>query len=108
MLRALCCRQGARLKRLFEATQDHFQRRPAASRARVLSAYGHTHGQACHGRDGDGVCNLILSGGGGGCCKGDLAQNHAGFTSVHLTEDGGFTTDVEGVEVRLKWGNCSW
>jgi hypothetical protein len=76
--------------------------------ARVLTAYGHDHEQKCDGTDDQGQCNVIMTGSGGGCCDGDLPQNHAGFTAIHLTEDGGFTSDVESEDVRLPRGACTW
>ncbi len=74
----------------------------------VLSAYGHAHQQQCDGRNTKGQCDLIMTGGGGGCCDNDLPHNYAGFTAVHLTDDGGFTSDVESPAVRLGRGACSW
>jgi len=74
----------------------------------VISAYGHTHEQQCQGIDGNGQCNVILTGSGGGCCDNDLPHNHAGFTAIHLTNDGGFTSDVKSDDVRLPRGACTW
>jgi len=96
--------QGARLKLLFEAAQRELQ--PSQMPAKVLSAYGHVHGQACHGRNVEGECDVILSGGGGGCCKDDLKD--PGFTAIHLRDNGGFVTNVDGIDVRIARGNCSW
>ena len=87
--------------------------RPARPRARVLSTYGHTHSQACHGRNAEGECDIVMSGGGGGCCAGDLPGSRAGFSAVRLKDDGGFIADVEGVHVSIaNWQNgadaCKW
>jgi len=74
---------------------------------RVLCAYGHVHDQRCDGRDPvTGTCNSVLTGGGGGCCAEEGGV--AGFTAVHLEDDGGFTVDVESPQVRLKPGQCDW
>lgn len=74
----------------------------------VVSAYGHTHQQQCDGKDWNGQCNLIMTGGGGGCCEDDLHRNHAGFTAVHLQNDGGYWSDVDSQDVKLAAGACSW
>lgn len=92
--------EGARLKSLFEGALGR--------QASVLSAFGHTHQQACLGSNAAGQCDVILTGGGGGCCASDLAHNHAGFTAVHLTDDGAFTSDLTSSAVRLASGQCSW
>jgi len=76
--------------------------------ANVLTAYGHVHEQKCEGNNAQGQCNVIMTGSGGGCCETDLPHNHAGFTAVHLTSDGGFTSDVESGDVRLPQGACTW
>lgn len=68
-----------------------------------ISAYGHAHQQHCDGRNAGGQCDLILTGGGGGCCSSDI---YGGFTAVHLTDDGGFTSDVESGDVLV--GGCAW
>lgn len=73
-----------------------------------ISAYGHAHQQQCDGRDGNNQCNRIMTGGGGGCCDSDLPQNYAGFTAIHLNDDGSFTSDVESDAVRLPKGSCRW
>ncbi|CAK0837446.1 unnamed protein product [Prorocentrum cordatum] len=73
---------------------------------RVLCAYGHVHDQRCEGEDDRGVCDTIMTGGGGGCCPSDL---QAGFTAVRLTEDdGGFEVDVESARVKLPPKSCRW
>jgi len=77
-------------------------------KAGVISAYGHEHEQKCEGTDEQGQCNIIMTGSGGGCCEGDLPHSHAGFTAIHLTSDGGFTSDVESDDVRLPQGACTW
>jgi len=76
---------------------------PANRSVGSISAYGHAHQQHCDGRNGEGQCDMILTGGGGGCCSGDIV---AGFTAVHLTDDGGFTSDVESDAVRVY--GCAW
>merc|ERR1711953_1330543 len=84
---------------------------PAARKQKgvhTLSAYGHTHQQQCDGRLPNGQCDRIMTGGGGGCCSSDLPGNHAGFTAVHLNDDGSFTSDVESAAVRLPSGSCRW
>ena len=68
--------------------------------------YGHTHNQQCDGTDSHGQCNEVLTGGGGGCCAPEV--NLAGFTAVHLTEDGGYTLDVESEAVRMHGGQCKF
>lgn len=68
----------------------------------VLSAWGHVHDQSCEGRDSAGNCDMVLTGGGGGCCLGA----YAGFTAVHLNDDGGFTTVVDSSEVRIPSREC--
>jgi hypothetical protein len=68
----------------------------------VLAAYGHVHDQVCTGRDENGNCDKVLTGGGGGCCLGSFG----GFTAVHLTDDGGFVTDVESSRVRIPNWQC--
>ena len=78
--------------------------------AAVLSAYGHTHNQGCHGfSPTTGQCELMMTGGGGGCCHSDLPNNYVGFTAVHLTADGGYTIDHKSEDVRTKeTGMCAW
>merc|ERR1712232_776153 len=76
--------------------------------ARVISAYGHTHEQKCDGYDDYGQCSVLMTGSGGGCCENDLPGNHAGFTAVHLQNDGGHTVDFESAGVRLPQGACGW
>ncbi len=93
--------EGGRLKSAFEQANG--------GKAAVLSAYGHTHNQLCEGRNAQGQCDVIMTGGGGGCCGGDLAGSYAGFTAVHLEEAGGFTSDLESPAVRNEHpGQCSW
>ena len=107
--------QGRRLKTLFEVAQMTFRRSAPGQQVRlskVLTTYGHTHHQACHGKNEEGECDVVMSGGGGGCCKGDIPYTRPGFSAVHLKDDGGFTTDVEGVEVSLdqsgRGASCRW
>lgn len=88
--------------------KNKFQGAAGGRKVNVLSAYGHTHQQQCDGRNSAGQCDLIMTGGGGGCCSSDLRGNYAGFTAVHLTEDGSFTSDVESSAVRNERGACSW
>lgn len=57
-------------------------------KAQVLSAYGHAHEQKCE-RGPESKCQLILTGGGGG-----WGGPSYGFTAVHLTDDGGYTTKI--------------
>ena len=58
--------EGARVKDLFEVAR----RKHGKPAARVLSAYGHTHDQGCHRHNAEsGQCELIMTGGGGGCCR---------------------------------------
>jgi len=71
-------------------------------RTKVLGAWGHAHDQFCEGRDSAGNCDMVLTGGGGGCCLG----NYGGFTAVHLTDDGGFKVDIESDEVRIPRDSC--
>eukprot|EP00440_Ansanella_granifera_P071729 gb/GFBE01077842.1/.p1 GENE.gb/GFBE01077842.1/~~gb/GFBE01077842.1/.p1 ORF type:complete len:402 (+),score=54.84 gb/GFBE01077842.1/:1-1206(+) len=79
---------------------------PAGRQVKVLCAYGHAHWQQCDGRDISGNCNMVLTGGGGGCCAPQVS--HAGFAAVSLTDDGGFRTDVESDQVTLPYGTCAW
>jgi hypothetical protein len=71
-------------------------------RSHTLSAYGHEHDQICTGYDDEGKCNMVLTGGGGGCCLAD----YGGFTAVHLTDDGGFDLDIESPSVRIPRWQC--
>jgi len=87
---------GSCQKDVFETTA-----REAGRTTRVLCAYGHVHDQKCEGWE-HGSCNMVLTGGGGGCC----GNHRAGFTAVHLTEDGGFTTDLESDDVSLPASRC--
>jgi len=57
----------------------------------VLSAYGHAHVQDCNSAN-HSACELILTGGGGGCISGE--SHTLGFVAVHLTDDGGYTTNM--------------
>ena len=100
--------EGARLKADFEnALADR-----AGVQIGVISAYGHTHNQLCQGRNEAGQCDLIMTGGGGGCCENDLRTNYAGFTAVTLQEGNGassFTSDLESAAVRMEHtGQCAW
>ena len=119
---------GRRLKQLYSAARAQLgsannkgrkggggeasgkQNEQRAAPPAVLSAYGHTHNQGCHGVDTTtGQCELLMTGGGGGCCASDLPESYAGFTAVHLTEDGGFTVDHNSESVRTKGtGECRW
>lgn len=93
---------GTCLREVFEAALPPSRR----SSVRVLCAYGHTHNQTCHGYDAEGNCETVLSGGGGGCCPPQV--EFAGFAAVHLTDGGGFRTEIESPSVRLPAGSCSW
>lgn len=88
---------GQAVKDLFDETA-----REVGRLSSVLSAWGHDHDQACVGRDASGNCNMVLTGGGGGCCMGE----YGGFTAVHLTDDGAFVADVESERVRLPRHSC--
>jgi len=74
------------------------------NKAKVLAAYGHTHDQVCENR-GEGGCDLIMSGGGGGYI--DNGRN-LGFAAIHLTDDGGFQTVMETSETRFSRWSCKW
>lgn len=74
------------------------------NKAKVLSAYGHTHDQICQG-DRTRGCDVIMTGGGGGYV--DSGKN-LGFTAVHLTDDGGFQTVMETSETRFPGNACKW
>lgn len=87
---------GGCQKDVFEAAA-----RRVGRTTRVLCAYGHVHDQKCEGSE-HGTCNMVMTGGGGGCC----GNHRAGFTAVHLTEDGGFTTDLDSSEVSLSASHC--
>ena len=92
-----------------QCSRDVFEDALPASRknnSRVICAYGHTHDQKCNGEDEDGTCNDVLTGGGGGCCGPEV--NLAGFTSVFLKDDGGYTLDVDSAQVRMHGGQCKW
>jgi len=86
---------GSYLKRRFESHNN--------GKAKVLSAYGHSHDQVCKGDRTHG-CDVILTGGGGGWRGG----GYFGFTAVHLTDDGGFETILETNEVRIPQRSCSY
>mmetsp|Transcript_2390 Transcript_2390/g.4364 ORF Transcript_2390/g.4364 Transcript_2390/m.4364 type:complete len:397 (-) Transcript_2390:201-1391(-) len=73
-------------------------------KVQVLCSYGHVHSQECHGWK-NGVCDTILSGGGGGCCYPEI--NTAGFAAVELKDDGGFNSDVDSEQVIVPPG-CQW
>jgi len=79
---------------------------PPDRQVNVLCSYGHVHLQQCEGLDIHGQCNMILSGGGGGCCEPEISK--AGFAAVSLTDDGGFRTDVSSSEVSMPVGSCHW
>jgi len=70
----------------------------------VICAYGHDHSQRCDGTDNNGQCNMILTGGGGGCCPGVISR--AGFAAVSLTDDGGYVSDVQSGDVTVPDGTC--
>eukprot|EP00931_Biecheleriopsis_adriatica_P053086 TRINITY_DN3100_c0_g1_i1.p1 TRINITY_DN3100_c0_g1~~TRINITY_DN3100_c0_g1_i1.p1 ORF type:complete len:623 (-),score=92.88 TRINITY_DN3100_c0_g1_i1:341-2209(-) len=82
--------------------KDIFEAALAGRQTKVLCAYGHVHDQKCEGNDSSGNCNMVLTGGGGGCC----GNHRAGFTAVHLTDDGGFVTDLRSPDVSLPADNC--
>jgi len=86
---------GTAYKKRFEALN--------AGRSKVLTAYGHTHEQACMGSRDSG-CDDILTGGGGGWQGGA----YFGFTAVHLTEGGWFMTTLETDEVRIPQNSCAY
>jgi len=67
----------------------------------VICAYGHVHEQACDGNSATGQCNMILAGGGGGCCEPVITQ--AGFTAVGLTDGGGFNTEMVNLPPGCQW-----
>lgn len=69
-------------------------------KAKVLSAYGHTHHQDC-----TDSCEVILTGGGGGYI--DYGE-YLGFTAIHLTDDGGFKTVMQTPETRFPRSQCHW
>eukprot|EP00927_Polykrikos_kofoidii_P001714 TRINITY_DN10670_c0_g1_i1.p1 TRINITY_DN10670_c0_g1~~TRINITY_DN10670_c0_g1_i1.p1 ORF type:complete len:451 (+),score=55.10 TRINITY_DN10670_c0_g1_i1:69-1421(+) len=71
-------------------------------RTRVLSAFGHQHKQECWSSNHN-ACDVILSGGGAGWI--DRDSYRIGFVAVHLTDDGGFTTDIYSNEVTLNGPN---
>jgi len=74
---------------------------------KVLCVYGHTHDQKCDGNDPEtGVCTMIMTGGGGGCCGPEV--NLGGFSAIHLEDDGGFVSDVDSEHVRFPFGQCKW
>jgi len=75
---------------------------------KVLCAYGHIHEQKCEGTDADGNCNVVLTGGGGGCCKPVIES--AGFTAVSLTDtkDGGFKTEIGTPATVVPAAECAW
>jgi len=79
---------------------------PAGRQVKVLCAYGHVHDQRCEVPGPDGICQDVLTGGGGGCCAPEIAT--AGFTAVHLDDAGGYTLDAESAEVRMPNGQCAW
>jgi hypothetical protein len=87
---------------LGNSTRQLFEDALSGRQTKVIGAYGHAHDQMCMGRDASGNCDMVLTGGGGGCCM----ANYGGFTAVHLNADGGFTTDVESGGVRLPRGSC--
>jgi hypothetical protein len=91
-----------------DAAKGTFEGALGGRQVNVLTAYGHTHEQKCEGSNNQGQCNVIMTGSGGGCCDSDLPHSHAGFTAIHLTSDGGFTSDVESGDVRLPQGSCTW
>eukprot|EP00930_Biecheleria_cincta_P025481 TRINITY_DN18146_c0_g1_i1.p2 TRINITY_DN18146_c0_g1~~TRINITY_DN18146_c0_g1_i1.p2 ORF type:complete len:195 (-),score=30.91 TRINITY_DN18146_c0_g1_i1:63-647(-) len=70
----------------------------------ILCAYGHVHEQRCEGFDAAGRCTNILTGGGGGCCAPEVSL--AGFTAVHLDDNGNANVDLESPEVRVREGSC--
>lgn len=77
---------------------------PEGRKNNVLCAYGHVHDQQCDEKDEHGNCRVVLTGGGGGCCGGHVA----GFTAVHLTDDGGYIADVESEDVSIPRESCGW
>jgi len=79
---------------------------PKGRKVNVVCAYGHIHAQRCDRVNSAGICDTILTGGGGGCCAPDVA--YAGFTAVRLTNDGGFISDVTSPSVRMPYGICGW
>jgi len=76
---------------------------PAGRQTKVLCAYGHVHTQQCDGRDANNNCDVVMTGGGGGCC----GSHTAGFTAVHLTDDGGFVTDLSSQDVSIPRHLCT-
>eukprot|EP00928_Gymnodinium_smaydae_P011736 TRINITY_DN14300_c0_g5_i1.p1 TRINITY_DN14300_c0_g5~~TRINITY_DN14300_c0_g5_i1.p1 ORF type:complete len:662 (-),score=132.00 TRINITY_DN14300_c0_g5_i1:191-2176(-) len=77
---------------------------PEGRTTHVIQAFGHWHDQFCQNHNENGTCNMVLTGGGGGCCGG----HRAGFTAVHLTDDGGFTVDLDSDEVSMPAFECHW
>merc|ERR1712228_756567 len=52
----------------------------------VWTVFGHSHVQQCNGHDAvSGECNVILSGGGGGCC---LEHSLRGFYVIGFNDEG--------------------
>lgn len=67
--------------------------------AKVISAAGHVHNTTCAKNDGN-LCTHMISGGGGGCCKGHPACNAdgspgpgAGFFVVNIDANKNMTTE---------------
>jgi hypothetical protein len=92
-----------------QCSKDVFEAALPANRTgkvNVICAYGHAHNQACDGKDSKGNCNMVLTGGGGGCCGPEI--DLGGFTDVQLDDTGGFLTDVTSSEVRMESGQCKW
>eukprot|EP01062_Namystynia_karyoxenos_P006873 TRINITY_DN123_c1_g1_i1.p1 TRINITY_DN123_c1_g1~~TRINITY_DN123_c1_g1_i1.p1 ORF type:complete len:408 (+),score=83.98 TRINITY_DN123_c1_g1_i1:169-1392(+) len=98
--------RGDAVKQIFDGAV------PSGRKVTSVSAFGHTHDQQCQRTNSFGQCDLILTGGGGGCCQDDLDHNtFAGFTAIHLTdgENGGYTADLTSPGVRLEHrGQCRW
>jgi len=84
------------LKRMFEENSE------GVRNVSTLSAWGHAHDQNCQGRDANGKCNMVLTGGGGGCCLGRFG----GFTAVHLDDEGGYDAIIEDSAVRIPKSQC--
>ena len=85
---------GERLLNDFMSNYTKYNKNYNVSMDRIWSIFGHEHDQKCFKTNSDtGNCDVILSGGGGGCCQTD--GEYRGFYVIGFDEDKRMTQPLD-------------